>query len=71
MKNKNSDEKKENKLLLYLKIILIILLLIICVVTSFRTGQKYFLLRNTQFEDSNSNIETDIAKWNFEARIVL
>lgn len=41
------NNKKENKKIKIttLKIVLIILLLIICIITSFRTGQKYYDLK--------------------------
>lgn len=66
------NNKKKNKKIKIttLKIVLIILLLIICIITSFRTGQKYYDLKNTQFKESNSEINTDIAKWSFRVTIV-
>ena len=60
----------KTKFNLYVRIILIILLLIVCIITSFRTGQRYYDLKNTQLKDSNSQVETDIAKWNFKVKIV-
>ena len=55
-------KEEKYKITTFLKLILIIILLIICIVTSFVTGQKYYDLKNTQLKNSNSQINTDIAK---------
>ncbi len=61
-------EKRSNMNII--ELIIIIILLIICIITSFKTGQKYYDLKNTQFKDANSEINTDIANWCFRATIV-
>lgn len=70
MKEKQQKEKVQKGNKTIIKIIIIIILLIICIITSFRTGQKYYDLKNSQFTSSNSEIDTDIAKWKFRVTVV-
>lgn len=70
MKNKQEKSKKFKEDRTLIKIIIIIILLIVCIITSFKTGQKYYDLKNSQFTPSNSEIDTDIAKWKFRVTVV-
>jgi len=53
----------------YIKVIIAIILLIICIITSFRTGQKFYELEHSGFEDSQSYIDSDVAKFDFKVTI--
>lgn len=61
---------KKKKGINILELSMIIILLIICIITSFKSGQKYYDLKNTQFKDTNSKINADIANWSFRVTIV-
>ncbi len=61
---------KKKKSINILELSVIIILLIICIITSFKSGQKYYDLKNTQFKDTNSKINADIANWRFRVTIV-
>lgn len=63
-------ELKKKKSINILELSVIIILLIICIITSFKSGQKYYDLKNTQFKDTNSKINADIANWRFRVTIV-
>ncbi len=52
-------------------LIIVIILLILCIITSFRTGQRFFEIGHSDFGNSQSNISSDIAKFCFDARIVI
>ena len=64
-------EKEEIKIRELILLIIVIILLILCIITSFRTGQKFFEMRHSDFGDTQSIINSDIAKFHFDARIVL
>ncbi len=53
----------------YIRVIIAILLLILCIITSFRTGQKYYELRNSRFDDSESYVESDVAEFRFRVLV--
>jgi len=56
---------------LIIKIIILIILLLLVSFTSFRTGTKFYLLKNTTFDSKDENVNSEIARWNFEAKIIL
>lgn len=61
--------RKNNELLI--KILILILLLILVFITSFRTGSKFYILKNTLLENSEGVGESNIARWNFRARVII
>lgn len=65
-KNKTNLKKE-----LYKRLIVLIILLLLVVITSFNTGRKFYLLKNTYFENSKGEIHSDVARWNFNARIII
>ena len=65
------DEKEEYKLRDYILLIIVIILLILCIITSFRTGQRYYEISHAGFEDSKSNVNSDVAKFYFDAHLIL
>lgn len=67
VKKQNKNLKKE----LYIKIIILIVLLLLFVITSFNTGRKFYLLKNTYFETTNGEISSGISRWNFEAKVIM
>lgn len=71
MKEEQSNEEKSKiSIKEYVKLIIAIILLILCIITSFKTGQKYYELVNSGFNDSTAHIQSDMAKFKFSARIV-
>lgn len=61
--------KKEKRKLKIYKIIILIILLIILIITSFKSGEKFFILRNTNFNSSIIKNDSSIARWYFNAKI--
>lgn len=66
LKNK-SDLNKE----LYIKLIILIVLIFLIIITSFNTGRKFYILKDTYFENSTGEIHSIIARWNFNVRIIM
>ena len=62
MKNK----KKDN---IIVKLIILIIFLIILVICSFKTGQKFYVLKHTYFDTTVSETNSEIARWYFNAII--
>lgn len=67
---KKYDENKKFKIRFYIRILILIILILLVLLTSFKTGRKFYLLKNTFFDSTTGNIESGIARWNFEARII-
>lgn len=65
MKNKKSLNKEFT-----IKILILIILILLITITGFRSGEKYYLLKNTHFGDSKANVESGVAKWNFNVRVI-
>lgn len=61
-------EKLKNKRIR--RIILIIILILIIVLTGFRTGQKFYEIKNTNLNSVNANVNSSVAKWNFKVKII-
>ena len=55
---------------LQLKILILILLLLLVLITSFRSGTKYYLIKHTLFGANKQSVESNVARWNFSARII-
>lgn len=64
MKKRNFLNKE-----LTIKILILIILILLIAITGFRSGEKYYLLKNTHFGDSKANVESGVAKWNFNVRV--
>lgn len=64
---KSSNTKRE----LYIKILILIILIILLILTSFNTGRKFYLFANTFFDDTKGIINSDVARWNFNARVIM
>lgn len=54
---------------LTIKILILIILILLIAITGFRSGEKYYLLKNTHFGDSKASVESGVAKWNFCVRV--
>lgn len=70
------EETKENKRKklrkeLYIKILILIILLLLLVITSFNTGKKFYLLKHTYLDSISGEVTSDVARWNFSARIIM
>lgn len=61
--------KKQKKDFKNLKLIILIILLIILFITSFRSGEKFYTLRNTNFDTLMVKNKSLVSRWNFNARI--
>lgn len=60
--------KKYNKELL-IKILILIVLVLLILVTSFRSGEKFYVLKNTYFGETKTKVGSGLARWNFEVKI--
>jgi hypothetical protein len=65
------EDDEEFRIKDFVLIIIVIILLILCILTSFRTGQKYFELSHAGFGNSQSNVNSDVAKFYFDARLIV
>lgn len=54
---------------LIFKILMLIVLVLLIFTTSFRSGEKFYTLKNTYFAESQSKIKNGLARWRFEAKI--
>lgn len=52
------------------RIIILILIILLIVLTSFRTGQRFYEIKNTNLNSVNAKGNSDIAKWNFKVKII-
>lgn len=66
--NEHDDEYVRKRII---KVIILILLIIIVVITSFKSGERFFEIKNANFDDSYSTVESSIAHWYFNAEIRL
>lgn len=71
MKSIKYKDKNDLKKELYIKLIILITLVLLIVITSFNTGRKFYLLKNTYIENSKGEINSGVARWNFNARIII
>lgn len=69
MKKLKLKNKLKNEL--YIKLTILIILILLIIITSFNTGRKFYLLKNTYFEDSTGKIKSIIARWNFDAKVTI
>lgn len=56
---------------LYIKLLIFIILVLLVIITSFNTGRKFYILKNTYLENSKGEINSGIARWNFSARVMI
>lgn len=61
--------KDKNKDTIIIKLIILIILLIVLVICSFKTGQKFYILKHTYFDTTVSETSSEIARWYFSAVI--
>lgn len=71
MENENENQKLKLSAKRIIKIIILIILIIIVIITSFKTGKRFFEIKNTNFDDSYSKVDSCIAYWYFDAEIRL
>lgn len=55
---------------LLIKLLVLIILVLLILITSFRSGEKFYVLKNTYFGESKTKIESGVARWKFEARVI-
>ncbi len=63
---KLQDYNKE----LLMKLLILIILILLILITSFRSGEKFYVLKNTYLGETKTKIESGVARWKFEARII-
>ncbi len=59
----------KNKKEFCIKILIIIFLILLIIVTSFRTGRKFYLLTSTYFDETKGKVSSNIARWKFDVKI--
>lgn len=68
-------KKLKNKFILkkelYIKLVIFIILVLLIIITSFNTGRKFYILKNTYLENSKGEINSGVARWNFEGRVII
>lgn len=64
-KRKSCRIKLVNKIYL----VLLIFILIIIMIISFKTGKQMYYLINTNLDNQNTDIDSDIANWKFQVTI--
>lgn len=65
------NEKMKLKKELYIKILILLILILLLIITTFNTGRKFYLLKNTFFDTSKGEVYTGVARWNFDAKIII
>ncbi len=55
---------------LIVKLLILIVLILLILITSFRSGEKFYTLKNTYFGETRTKVESGVARWKFEARII-
>lgn len=65
----NGKSKFLNKKLI-IKLLILIVLILLIFTTSFRSGEKFYVLKNTYLGDIETKIESGLARWKFNARVV-
>lgn len=60
--------KKIDKLTI-IKILILIILILIIMIISFKTGEKFYILQNTNNNMQNADVSGDIVRWNFNVRV--
>ena len=60
---------KNYKKELIVKLLILVFLVLLIFTTSFRSGEKFYILKNTYFGESQTKIKSGLAKWRFEASI--
>ena len=64
MKNINKENKFLNKKLI-IKLLILIVLILLIFTTSFRSGEKFYVLKNTYLGDIETKIESGLARWKY------
>lgn len=64
MKIKNYNKE------LFIKILILIILVLLILVTSFRSGEKFYIIKNTYFGEKTTKVESGLARWKFEAKVI-
>ena len=67
------EEEKRKKIRkeLVIKILILIVLILLIGITSFKTGSKFYLLKNMYLDDKNSaSVETGISRWYFNVKVI-
>ena len=49
--------------------IIVAILVILIIITGFRSGEKFFILKNTNLDPGNNSIEINIKRWEFGVKI--
>lgn len=65
------DEENKNLRRKNIKLIILIMLIIILIITSFKSGERFFEIKNAGFDDSYSRVDSSVAYWYFDAKIEL
>ena len=64
------NKKRLNKELI-IKILILMILLVMIALTSFRSGCKFYLLKNVYLDGKTSaNVESKLSRWYFNAKII-
>lgn len=54
---------------LIFKILILIFLILLIFTTSFRSGEKFYVLKNTYFGETETKVKSGVARWKFEAKV--
>lgn len=53
-----------------IRISILVILILIVVITSFKSGQKFYEIKNTNFDSVSTKVDSNIAKWKFKVKII-
>ena len=64
-----SDRYKKIDKVILIKLLILIILILIIMIISFKTGEKFYILQNTNNNMQNADVSGDIVRWNFNVRV--
>ena len=65
---KDNGENKEIRKRI-VRIIVLIIIMIILILTSFKSGERFFEIKNANFDESYSKVNSSVAYWYFDVQI--
>ncbi|MCI8277608.1 MAG: hypothetical protein HFJ46_06860 [Clostridia bacterium] len=61
------ETRRKNRMI---RISILVILILIVVITSFKSGQKFYEIKNTNFDSVSTKVDSNIAKWKFKVKII-
>lgn len=61
------ETRRRNRMI---RISILVILILIVLITSFKSGQKFYEIKNTNFDSVSTKVDSNIAKWKFKVKII-